>query len=100
MRDDLTLLLDEEMTAVNICALHCELRNMEQLLGSLGLFCTKIGSLPECNAALKEYGPQTMKKDRIQLSMKPGQETMVEKHNVKVKSFSGKQLCYNFTRYN
>ena len=90
IRDDLTLLFDEDMTAVSICALHCELRNMEQLLTSLGISCHEIGSLDECNAVLKDYGPQNMKHNRISIRAKPGQETKLGRHNVQVLSFSGK----------
>ena len=37
IRDDLELLLEEDLSSINLCALHCELRNTEQLLSSLGL---------------------------------------------------------------
>jgi hypothetical protein len=96
LRDDLTFLLDESMTSVNICALHCEMRNMEQLLASLGLFSWQIGSLDECNQALKEYGPQNIKCDRISVKAKPGQQDKLDKHNIQVASFSGKLIINNF----
>jgi len=66
------------------------MRNIEQLLGSLGLFCYQINSLKECNEVLKEFGPQNIKCERIQVSTKPGQQGKIEKHNVRVISFSGK----------
>ena len=59
MRDDLTFLLEEELTSINLCALHCELRNTEQLLANLGLYSHKLGTLKDCNAALARYGPET-----------------------------------------
>lgn len=40
LRDDLTFLLEEDLSSINLCFLHCEMRNCEQLLGSLGLICT------------------------------------------------------------
>ena len=63
---------------------------MEQLLASLGLFAWQINSLKECNTVLKEYGPQNIKKDRVRMKSKPGQETRMAKHNVCVTSFSGR----------
>ncbi|XP_032240796.1 uncharacterized protein LOC116619765 [Nematostella vectensis] len=91
LRDDLTFPLDEELSHVNLCALHCEIRNTEQLLSSLGLFAFECGSLNECNAVLSEYGPDSMKeRDKITVKVKPGQtDRRVEKHNIQVSSFSG-----------
>ena len=37
IRDNLQLLLEEDLSSINLCALHCELRNTEELLSSLGL---------------------------------------------------------------
>ena len=37
LRDDLTCILDEELSSMSLCALHCEMRNIEQLLKSIGL---------------------------------------------------------------
>ena len=48
-------LLDEELSNVCLCALHSEMRNTEQLLGSLGLFAYRCNSLPECNEAIGQY---------------------------------------------
>jgi hypothetical protein len=89
IRDDIMLVLDEEISSVNLCALHCELRNMEQLLKSLGLFSHEIGSLDQCNKILAEIGPSSFKKKRITVKKNPGQESRMKKCNVKVSSFSG-----------
>lgn len=61
LSDDLLFLLEEELGDVNLCALHCELWNTEQLLSSLGMFAYECGSLKNCNDVLKEYGPDSMK---------------------------------------
>lgn len=81
-------LLEEDLSSINLCALHCRLRNTEQLLASLGLYAYKVGSLEECNAELANYGPENFT-NRISVKMKEGQETAVEKHNIHVTSFSG-----------
>ena len=49
-------LLDFSWTGVrdDLCALHCELRNTEQLLSSLGLTAHRCRSLKECNKVLAE----------------------------------------------
>lgn len=49
---------------INLCTLHCELRNAEQLLISLGMFAYDCGSLKDCNYALSEYVPDSMKGER------------------------------------
>ena len=84
--------MDVEVADVNLCALHCELRNTEQLLKSLGLTTHRGGSLKECNGVLAEYGPETMVKDRIVVKLKEGQDADVKKHNIKIRSFSGMML--------
>ena len=77
---------------MNLCALHCELRNTEQLLISLGMFAYDCGSLKD-----SEYGPDSMKgRDRILVKTKPGQESAVERHNFQVISFSGTQFSICF----
>ena len=88
VRDDLEFLLEEDLTSINVCALHGEHRNMEQLLATLGLFAHKINSLQECNDKLSKYGPENFC-NRITVKMKEGQETAVERHNIQVTSFSG-----------
>ncbi|CAH3183887.1 unnamed protein product [Porites lobata] len=41
IRDDLEFLFEEDLSSINLCTLHCELRNTEQLLSLLVFFCTK-----------------------------------------------------------
>lgn len=89
LRDDLTCLLEEDLTSISLCALHCEMRNTEQLLRSLGLLAHEIGSLTECNGALKKYGPENFKGHRITVKLKPGQQTAANRNNISVSSFSG-----------
>lgn len=87
----MTFLLDEELANVTLCALHSEMRNTEQLLGSLGLFAYRCGTLDECNEALSHYGPELSRgHSRITVKMRKGQETAVDKNNISVSSFSGK----------
>ena len=74
----IAFLLEEYLSSINLCTLHCKLRNTEQLLSSLGLFSYKVGSLDECNAELANYGPKNFS-SRITVKMKEGQETAVEK---------------------
>ena len=75
IRDDLEFPLEENLSSVNLCTLHCELLEIpEQLLSSLGLFLYKVGSLDECNAELANYGPENFS-SRITVKMKEGQET-------------------------
>ena len=96
LRDDLTFLLEEELSNINLCSLHCEMRNCEQLLGSLGLFAHRVGSLDSLNKALSDHGPESCKGfSRVTVKLKPGQQTEVERHNIKVASFSG-WLTENF----
>jgi len=52
LRDDLTCLPDEDLSSLCLCALHCEMRNTEQILKSVGLLAYEIGSLQECNDEL------------------------------------------------
>lgn len=90
LRDDLTFLLEEDLSSINLCSLHCEMRNCEQLLGSLGLFAHRVGSLDELNQALSDHGPESCKGfPRVTVKEKPGQQTAVERNNIKVASFSG-----------
>lgn len=90
LRDDLIFLLEEDLSSINLCSLHCEMRNCEQLLGSLGLFAHRVGSLDELNQALSDHGPESCKGfPRITIKQKPGQQTAVERNNIKVASFSG-----------
>ena len=90
MKDDLLFLLEEELCNVDMCALHCELRNTEQLLSLLGMFAYECDSLKNCHAVLCVYGPDSMKeKHQIVVKAKPGQETGIQRHNIQVVSSSG-----------
>lgn len=89
IRDDLEFLLDEELCNVMLCSLHCEMRNTEQLLASVGLFAHRCNALEEFNEALSQYGPESFKEERITVKLNPGQETAIEKGNIKVATFSG-----------
>ena len=96
IHDDLEFLPEEDLSStVNLCALHCVLRNTEELLSSLGLFSYKVGSLDECNAKLANYGPENFS-SRITVKMKEGEETAVEKHNIQMSSFSGTFYIVSF----
>ncbi|XP_068743164.1 uncharacterized protein [Montipora capricornis] len=89
LRDDLQFLLEEDLSSINLCSLHCEMRNCEQLLGSLGLFAHRIGSLDELNEALSDHGPESCKGfPRITIKEKPGQHTAIERNTIEVASFS------------
>ena len=74
---------------LSLCALHCEMRNTEEMLKSVGLLAYEIGSLPECNAKLSDYGPSNFKADRITVKLRPGQETAPGRNNVSFASCSG-----------
>ena len=88
--EDLTFLLDEELTSVTLCALHSEMRNTEQLLGSIGLFAYRRVSLEECNETISHYGPELSRgDDRISVKLRQGQQTAVSKKNISVASCSG-----------
>lgn len=84
----------------DLCSLHCEMHNCEQLLGSLGLFAHRVGSLDALDQALSDHGPESCKEfPRVTVKQKPGQQTAVERHNIKVASFSGsfeKEVLKNF----
>lgn len=88
-------LLDEDLCNVSLCSLHSEMRNTEQLLGSLGLFSYRCGALEECNEAISNYGPEISRGyDRIKVKLRKGQQTAVNKNNISVASFSGKQKLF------
>jgi len=93
IRDDLTFLLEEELSQINLCSLHCELRNTEQLLRSLGFLAYKIGSLEELNAVLACYGPESQRTaSRLTVEENQGQQTAITRSNIKLKSFTGKLI--------
>ena len=87
--DDLEFLLDEELSSIQLCSLHMEMRNTKQLLGSIGLVAYKIDSLKDANDTLRIYGPESFKGDRLTVQKKAGQETKIAKHNIPVSSMSG-----------
>jgi len=76
------------------------MHNCEQLLGSLGLFAYRVGSLDELNKALSDHGPESCKDlARVTVKQRPGQQTAVERNNIKVASFSGsfeREVLKNF----
>ena len=47
LRADVEFLLEEDLKQINLCSLHCEMRNTERLLGSLGLFCHGVTTLED-----------------------------------------------------
>ena len=96
--DDLLCLLDEDLSSIQLCALHMEMRNTEQLLASIGLMAYKVDSLREANDALKGYGPESFHGDRITLKKKAGQESAVSKHNIHISSMSGKFILANYEK--
>ncbi|CAH3163324.1 unnamed protein product, partial [Pocillopora meandrina] len=90
IRDDLVFLLDEELCNIQLCALHMEMRNTEQLLASIGLLAYRVDSLAEANAALKNYGPESFHGDCISVKKKSDQQSAITKQNIHVSSMSGK----------
>ena len=96
--DDLLCLLDEDLSSIQLCALHMEMRNTEQLLASIGLMAYKVDSLWEANDALKGYRPELVHGDRITLKEKKKisqEESAVSKHSLHVSSMSGKFILVN-----
>lgn len=90
LRDDLAFLLEEDLSSINLCSVHCKMRNYEQLLGSLGLFAYCVGSLDELKQVLSDHGPESCKGfPQETVKMKPGKQTEVERKNIKVASSSG-----------
>jgi len=68
-------ILDDELSSMCLCALHCEMWNTEQLLKSVGLLAYEIGSLKQCNEELSKFGPENFHSDPITVKLKPGQQT-------------------------
>lgn len=92
LRDDLTFLLQEDLSNINLCSLHCEMHDCEQLiiLRSLSLFAHRVGSLHALNEALSDHGPEScIGIPRVTVKEKPGQQTEEERCNIKVAFFSG-----------
>lgn len=74
------------------------MRNCEQLLGSLGLFAHRIGSLDKLNEALSNYGPENCRGfSRVTVKERKGQQTSIERSNIHVASFSG--IMWNKVQY-
>ena len=90
IRDDLVFLLDKVLCDIQLCALHMEMHNTEQLLVSIGLLAHKVDSLAEANAALINYGPESFNGDRISVKKKSDQQSAITKQNIHVSSMSGK----------
>lgn len=66
------------------------MRNCEQLLGSLGLFAYRIGSLNKLNEVLSNYGPENCRGfPRVTIKERKGQQTEIMRQNIQVASFSG-----------
>lgn len=76
------------------------MRNCEQLLGSLGLFAYRIGSLDLLNEALADYGPENCRGfPRVTVKERKGQQTEIDRRNINVASFSGsteREILKNF----
>jgi len=75
LRDDITCILEEDLSSMCLCALHCEMRNTEQLLKSVGLLAHEIDSLQECHETLCKYGLENFKGDQISVKLRTGQQT-------------------------
>ena len=56
-----------------------EMRNPEQLLGSIGLVAYKIDSLKDANNALRSHGPESFKGDRLTEQKKAGQHDEIHR---------------------
>lgn len=66
------------------------MRNCEQFLVSLGLFAYRVGSLEKLNEALSNYGPENCRGfPRITVKERKGEQTVLDKQNIHVASFSG-----------
>lgn len=66
------------------------MRNCEQLLGSLGLFAYRVGSLDNLNKILSGYGPENCHGfPRVTVKERKGQQTEITRQNIQVASFSG-----------
>lgn len=90
IRDDLEFLPEEELSNVQLCALHMEMTNTEQLLGSISLVAYKnVDCLKDANNVLRGYDPESFKGDRLTVQKKAEQQTEIEKHNIHVSSMSG-----------
>ncbi|KAK3710762.1 hypothetical protein QZH41_005391 [Actinostola sp. cb2023] len=91
-KDDENFMLGGKGYSVEFCV-FCDairLRNTEQLLGSLGLFSYRVGSLDLLNTTLASYGPESSQDfKRVTIRERRGKQTEVGKGDIKVASFSG-----------
>ena len=61
IRDDLEFLLEKELSNVQLCAFHMEMRNTEQLLGSIELVVYKNDCLKErCKQCVARLWPSIL----------------------------------------
>ena len=60
-------LMEEDLPDINLPALHMEMRNNEQLMGSLGLFAHKCGTLQELDAKLSSLGLENFKHNYVKI---------------------------------
>ena len=60
IRDDLMCLLDEELSSIQLCAFHMEMRNTGQLLASIGLLAYKVDALKEAKYSSKKLWPRVL----------------------------------------
>ena len=75
------------------------MRNCEQLLGSLGLFAYRVGSLDQLNEALSDFGPESCRRfPRVTIKERKGQQTAIDRQNIQVASFSGTVNTKSFIR--
>ena len=65
------------------------MRNTEQIIGSIGLMSYECHSLKELNGKLSVLGPGTLKDNNVKIKERKGQETCIDRSNVKVSSMSG-----------
>lgn len=89
-RMTLLFLLDDELSSIQLCALHMEMRYTELLLASIGLIAHKIDSLRETNNALRSYGRESFHGDHITVKKKAEQQSAVTRHNTCVSSMPDK----------
>ena len=77
------------------------MRNCEEILGSLGLFACRVGSLDKLNEALSNYGPDNLQAfPRVTVKERKGQQTEIDRTNIKVASISGIDVhCHILVSY-
>ena len=65
------------------------MRNTKQVIGSVGLMSYQCGALKVLNNKLSELGPGTFEDNYVKMKERKGQETCIDRVNVKVSSVSG-----------